>query len=115
MLSNPEQTVLDRRFNVCQILKTKNKFRNLRDLIAGRTNYPLICPAMKGLMNINFEYRHEDAFLAIKAINELRQVLPPFNFQNMKYHFDIRFTAITKIQNVVVTGGAVNVKNFDLK
>lgn len=105
--------LFDRTFDICQVIKRKNIFPACKDLIGSRINIPIACPFKKGLIAVDLELRPSDTLRLIKALDEINRFLPSAKIHIAKHTFNARSIVTTKINNIYITIGSLQLKNLE--
>lgn len=110
--TQPKLTIIDRYFDICQIIKSKTMLRAVKDLLRNRLNIPMKCPFKRGLSGLNVEYQMTDIFVMLRAADEIRRFVPGVNMKILKYTFNMHFSLHTKFHNIDVSMGRLDVNDL---
>lgn len=108
----PQIKIFDRTFDVCLLANAKRSFKALKNAMRNRLNVPLTCPVKKGLVVVDLELRVSDIPSIIKAVEECKRLLPSANILIGKHTMNVKLSATTKINNIFVKIGALEIRNL---
>lgn len=98
----PRKKLLDRRINICQVLKDAKKFPNFKNFFRSRLNIPLSCPLKAG--KIEFVPNLEELYPieAMQIVLEIKQLSTAMTLRNLQLLHDMKFLVFTKLKNIMV-------------
>lgn len=109
------RVLLDRRFNMCNLFKSKKLFQHSKALLQSRVNMTIACPFKKGSYWLDLEYRTEDLVKLVLSGGEVRHFLPTLTASNIaNSRFNFHSTLLTRIDNVMTPLLTLNFTDFGI-
>lgn len=108
---NPQTIIFERNFDSCQLAKAKHMFREMKAALRPRVSVPLLCPVKAGLIKADCQLRLSDIGPLMKVLFELKRFSPTSKHFLDKHIFNMILSVTTKINNIDVFIGALEVRN----